>query len=134
MSAGFFATVGILGLFMLFFGFIVLMRYIGYRETLSLAEKGLVRAERGRGSDGKDTLRWGIVIAAIGLALSVGLYPIGLLPGMKFPLGLGPWMLAGFLPLFFGLGLILIYVLTRETDEERSRREQPDEPKRPPQA
>jgi hypothetical protein len=134
MPAGAFIMFGTLGFFLLLFGFIVVLRYLSYRETLSLAEKGLVRPERGRGGDGKDTLRWGIVIAAIGLALSVGLYPIGLLPGMKFPLGLGPWMLAGFLPLFFGLGLILIYVLTHEKDDESSRREPADEPKRPPQS
>jgi hypothetical protein len=30
------------------------------------------------------------------------------------PFGFGPWMLAGLLPMFFGLALILIHVLTRE--------------------
>ena len=134
MSSAFFATVGILGIFFLIFAFSVVMRYLSYRETLALADKGLVRAERGRGGDGKDTLRWGIVITAVGLALSVGLYPIGLMPGFQFPLGLGPWMIAGFLPMFFGLGLILIYVLTHEKDDESSRREPADEPKRPPQS
>jgi hypothetical protein len=38
---------------------------------------------------------------------------MGIGPG-SYPLGLGPWMLLGFIPLFFGLGLILVYVLTRE--------------------
>jgi hypothetical protein len=114
MDGGYIALVGILGLFGLSFAFIVLLRYIGYRETLHLAEKGLVRPDRSAGGNGKDTLRWGIVITAVGLALCAGLYPIGLLPGSSFPLGIGPWMIAGFLPTFFGLGLILIYVLTRE--------------------
>ncbi len=135
MDGGIYATIGILGLFFLTFIFIVVLRYIGYRETLQLAEKGLVRPDRmasGSGN-GKDTLRWGIVITAVGLALCVGLYPIGLLPGSSFPLGIGPWMIAGFLPTFFGLGLILIYVLTHEGKDDKSRSETKDEPKPPMQ-
>ena len=89
----------------------MILRYIHYRETRALAEKGLIRSQKQ--SDGKDTLRWGIVITAVGLALCVGLWPLGFLPGAdRYPLGLGPWMLVGILPTFFGLALILIYVLT----------------------
>ena len=114
MDGGIITCLGFVGSFALLFGFIVVMRYLGYRETLALAEKGLVRPDRARGN-GKDTLRWGIAIAAIGMALCVGLFPIGFIGGgSRFPLGFGPWMLAGLLPMFFGLGLILIYVLTRE--------------------
>lgn len=131
MSSSFYAVVGLLGLFTIIFAFIVIMRYISYRETLALAEKGLVRPGRVRGGDGKDTLRWGIVIAAVGLALCVGLYPLGLLPGNAFPLGLGPWMLAGLLPTFFGLGLILIFVLTHDKSEGQASAESKHEP-RPP--
>lgn len=105
--------VGGLGFFVLLFGFIVIMRFLNYRETLMLAEKGLVRPDRARGN-GKDTLRWGVAITAVGVALCLGLYPIGFLAGSSFPLGLGPWMLAGLLPTFFGLALVLIYYLTRE--------------------
>jgi hypothetical protein len=70
-----------------------------------------------RRNGGKDTLRWGIVITSVGLALCVGLYPIGFASGSRWLFGLGPWMLAGLLPTFFGLGLVLIYVLTKEKDE-----------------
>ena len=115
MDGGIITCLGFVGFFALLFGFIVVMRYLGYRETLALAEKGLVRPDRMRGGNGKDTLRWGIAIAAVGMALCVGLFPIGFIGGgSRFPLGFGPWMLAGLLPMFFGLGLILIYVLTRE--------------------
>ncbi len=105
----------ILGILIVIFGFIALMRYMSYRETLALAEKGLVRPEPPR-SNGKGALRWGIVITALGLATSIGLYPFGFLGdiGRQFPLYFGPWMLIGLVPTFFGLGLILIYVLTRE--------------------
>lgn len=109
----FIPCVGGLGFFILLFSFIVLMRFLSYRETLALAEKGLVRPDRARGN-GKDTLRWGIAITAIGLALCLGVYPIGFIAGSDFPLGLGPWMLVGLLPTFFGLALVLIYYLTRE--------------------
>jgi len=102
---------GFLAFFFLVFAFVVVMRYLSYRETMTLADKGLVRPPR---SDGKDALRWGVVITALGLALCAGLYPIGFLTGNTFPLGFGPWMLAGLIPMFFGLALVLIYVLTRE--------------------
>ena len=110
-----------LGFFALLFGFIALMRFMGYRETMALAEKGLVRGELRRNGGGKDSLRWGIVITAVGLALCVGLYPIGFVTGLNFPLGMGPWMLVGLLPTFFGLGLVLIYVVTREKSDERQK-------------
>ncbi len=131
MNGGIFSLIGVLGLFLLTFIFIVAMRYIRYRETMNLAEKGLVRPDRTFSGNGKDTLRWGIAITAVGLALCVGLYPIGLLPGNTFPLGLGPWMIAGLLPTFFGLGLILIYVLTHEAKEDKPRSESKSEPKPP---
>ena len=131
MDGGIYAVIGILGLFFLTFIFIVLMRYIGYRETLHLAEKGLVRPDRTFSGNGKDSLRWGVVITAVGLALCAGLYPIGLLPGNSFPLGMGPWMIAGLLPTFFGLGLILIYVLTQDKGDDKSRPGSKDEPKPP---
>jgi uncharacterized protein DUF6249 len=122
-----------LGFFLLLFAFIILMRYLSYRETLALAEKGLVRpVGRGGNGSGKDTLRWGISLTAIGLALCISLYPIGLLPGMKFPLGLGPWMMVGFLPTFFGLGLVLIYVITHDKSDEADKPNQINEPKQPP--
>lgn len=120
--------IGGLGFFVLLFGFIAFMRFVNYRETMALAEKGLVRPERAHG-DGKDTLRWGIATAAVGVAMCLGLWPIGFLAGSQFPLGLGPWMLAGFLPTFFGLGLVLIYVLTREEKpKDQARPEKPVEP------
>jgi hypothetical protein len=38
----------------------------------------------------------------------------------RYPFGFGPWMIAGLLPLFVGLALILIYVLTQEPrDKEK---------------
>ena len=106
---------GMLGFFALLYGFILLMRFLAYRETLALAEKGLVKPAHERNGGGKATLVWGVIIAALGIALTIGLWPLGFIGrGTPFPLGFGPWMLAGLVPLFFGLALVLIYVLTRE--------------------
>ena len=110
---GFIICAGTIGLVVVVLGFVLLMRYLSYRETLALAEKGLVRPGRER-NGGRATLIWGVIIAAVGLALMLGLWPLGLTGfGTSYPLGFGPWMLAGLVPLFFGLALVLIYVLTR---------------------
>lgn len=104
---------GSLGFFGMIFALVAFMRYLAYRETLALAEKGLVRGQvRG---DETGSLRVGIITAAVGMALCLGLWPIGFMVGggRGLPLGLGPWMLFGLLPLFVGLGLILFYVVMR---------------------
>ena len=102
---------GVVTVLVIIFGFLAFLRYMNYKETLALAEKGLTRPEK---RSGKGLLRWGIVIAAIGFALSLGLYPLGFDSGANYPLHLGPWMLGGFVPLFLGLGLILIHYLTEK--------------------
>jgi len=89
------------------------MRYISYKENLLYAEKGLIRPPEQK--DGKGLLRWGITITALGIAFTLGLYPLGFASGAdEYPLHLGPWMLGGFVPLFLGLGLILLYYLTEK--------------------
>jgi len=101
---------------LVFFGFILGMRYLKHKETIAMIEKGMLPE---RGGDGKRTLRWGIGVTAVGLALTLGLYSVGFMePGGDFPLRFGPWMLAGLVPLFIGLALILIYYLTREEVEK----------------
>ena len=101
----------ITGSLAIIFGFLAFLRYMNYKETITLAEKGLPRpATKPRGG----LLRWGIVITAVGLALSVGLYPFGFSSGYDYPLHLGPWMLGGFVPLFLGLSLILLHFLTQK--------------------
>ena len=91
------------------FAFIAFLRYMNYKETLALAEKGLTRPDS---KNPKGLLRWGVVITALGIALTLGLYPIGFFAGSSYPLHLGPWMLGGFVPVFLGLALILLHYLT----------------------
>jgi hypothetical protein len=93
------------------FGYLAWRRYLEYRETVALAEKGLVKPHTP--GDGKDSLRWGIVLTGLGLALTLGMWPIGFVVGGEFPLGIGPWLLPGLVTLFVGLGLILVYMVTR---------------------
>ncbi|MBI5954863.1 MAG: hypothetical protein HY865_24655 [Chloroflexi bacterium] len=102
---------GVVAILSIIFGFLAFLRYMNYKETLALAEKGLSRPEK---TPGKGLLRWGIAVTAIGFALSIGLYPLGFDSGENYPLHLGPWMLGGFVPLFLGIGLVLIHYLTEK--------------------
>ena len=118
---------GVVTMLLIFLGFIFGMRYLNYKETMELAEKGLVRPARANGN-GKAALIWGIIITAIGLALIIGLWPLGIMVNSNAPLGFGPWMLTGLIPTFFGLALVLIHVLTREEKEDKKEEQALPEP------
>ena len=111
MLADLVPCISVVSVLLVIFGFIAFLRYLNYRETIALAEKGLSRPEQ---KTGGGLLRWGVMVTALGLALTIGLYPIGFSAGEAYPLRLGPWMLGGLVPLFIGLGLILLSVLTRK--------------------
>ncbi|MBN2386973.1 MAG: hypothetical protein JXB85_08125 [Anaerolineales bacterium] len=101
--------------FLLLFAFLLLLRFLNYKETLALAEKGLLRLQEEK-KNGKSTLLTpGVIVAGIGLAVILGMWPIGAAYG-DYPLGFGPWMIVGLLPLFIGLSMILVYALTRKTN------------------
>ena len=87
------------------------MRYLSYRETIALAEKGLTKPES---KSSKTMLRWGIIVTALGFAFTIGLYLFGYDSADHYPLHLGPWMLGGLIPLFLGLSLVLIHYLTEK--------------------
>ena len=108
---GLIPCLGVAGILVVIFGFLAFLRYMNYRETIALAEKGLTRPQK---RSGKGLLRWGIILASLGLALSLGLYFIGFNSPNDYPLHLGPWMLGGFVPLFLGIGLILVHYLTEK--------------------
>ena len=102
---------GIVGTLAVIFSFLAFLRYMNYRETIALAEKGLTRPEP---APAKGMLRWGVLITALGFALTVGLYVAGYNSAASYPLRLGPWMLGGLVPLFLGLGLVLLHFLTEK--------------------
>ena len=105
------ACLGVVGTLVIISSFLAFLRYMNYKETIALAEKGLTKPET---KSGKGLLRWGIVLTSLGLALSIGLYIIGFNSPNDYPLHLGPWMLGGFVPLFLGLGLVLLHFLTEK--------------------
>ena len=88
-------------------GFIALMRWLRYKETIELAQQGLLhpRQEARATRRMNRTRRSGIITAAVGAAMTFGLGTIGLEPGMPL---LGPWLLGGLIPLSIGIGLIAI--------------------------
>jgi hypothetical protein len=101
------------------FGFAAYSRHLRHKETLSMIEKGLMEPPSTK--NGKDSLRWGITITAIGIALCIGIYPFGYLAKDPiFPLNFGPWMLVGLLPTFFGLALIVTYYALRNGQDKNS--------------
>ncbi|HSL31521.1 MAG TPA: DUF6249 domain-containing protein [Anaerolineales bacterium] len=101
--------ISLVSVLLVIFGFLAFLRYMNYREAIALAERGLSRPEA---KPGKGLLRWGILVTGLGIALSLGLYFAGYNSGQSYPLHLGPWMLGGFVPLFLGLGLVLLHFLT----------------------
>jgi len=107
--------------------FVTLNRYIRYKERVALAQLGYAPDEsslRLAQHGGNRGVLWGgVITAASGLALLLGLGT----------LGMGAWLIAGLLPLFVGLGMVLIYYLTmgavREHDHPAPQGDWPeDEP------
>ena len=97
------------------FAFFAYIRYLRYKETIALAERGLLR-EQQESKNGRGTLRWGIVLAFMGFALFLGMLPVGVLMGAETVLG--PWLLLGCLPMFFGMSLIVIYGVSRNDNSQ----------------
>ncbi|GAC1309605.1 MAG: hypothetical protein NVSMB27_46830 [Ktedonobacteraceae bacterium] len=103
----------------IFFGFIVLLRYLQHREHMAMISTGIHPASllpprrRSRGM-----LRAGLIISMVGLTLTLGLYPIGyILPPVfaAIPFHLGPWLLPGLIPLGVGIALTTSYYLERDS-------------------
>jgi len=111
----------------IFLGFIVLLRYIHYRESMGLIKHGFnprVLHKRRRSSG---ILRAGLITMMVGLSLTVGLYPVSfLLPTAvdAAPFHLGPWLLPGLIPLGVGMALTISYYLEQNSlahdEEERA--------------
>jgi hypothetical protein len=133
--------VGFLGFFTIIFGTLVLVRWFRHREIMAMVDKGLLPEQYMQSSSagsgrfsvviedditrplragrGRRLVGWGIALAALGLALMIGLWPIGFVAGRPYPFYFGPWMLAGLIPLFIGLGLLITHYLTRQEELPR---------------
>ena len=117
-------AIGVALVFSVPFAFFTAWRYLRYKETVELARQGLLPPARRRKNG--NLLRWGVVILVIGIGLSLGFWPIGFIvdssAAQRAPLGLGPWMLPGIVPTFFGLALVILHFVNQhlagEIEEE----------------
>jgi len=108
------------------FGFVILMRYLRYKEQLLWVQRGIDPTDPRlegkqvpgfKGMPGRyratmsatQRLRSGIITSLVGIALIIGL----------LTLGVGPWLLGGLIPLAVGIGEILtVILLTSVRDDE----------------
>lgn len=112
-------TFAVCMLFSVIFGFLAYVRYLRYKETVALAERGLLHPSRRR-KQGRisNTLRWGIVIFITGIGLSLGLLIID-----------EDAVIPGILAVFFGLSLVVVHFASRgETGEEVLEEVEGDDP------
>lgn len=100
-----FTIIGSIMVFAVVFGFAAYTRYLQHKETMILAEKGLLVKDS---PDNKSfsVQRWGMIFSITGLILIMVMTPFA---------WNNIWILflVGLLPLAFGLGLMIIYVLTQ---------------------
>ncbi|MBO8140789.1 MAG: hypothetical protein H0Z37_01240 [Firmicutes bacterium] len=81
-------------------GYAMVHRYLRHKERLALIEKGIVPDELKPGTANSMPgagFTSGLILAAVGLALTVGLATIGI----------GPWLIAGLIPLAVGGALVV---------------------------
>lgn len=105
-----------------FLSFMTLRRYMEHRERMAMILRGITPPEkrpntlspRPKLARRTGVLQGGLITAMVGLALTIGLYPIGFLvpASLTTPDRLGPWLLAGLIPLAVGIALILGHYLT----------------------
>lgn len=106
----------------IFCGFIVFLRYIEHRERMALIARGIDPNALRRQRRGVGVLRAGLIVTMVGLALTIGLYPLGfMLPSSitQAPFHFGPWLLPGLIPLGVGLALIISYYLGQDNQPPR---------------
>ena len=111
------ALIGWLIALAIFFGFIVLLRYIDHRERMALILRGIDPNSLRRQRRGVGILRAGLITAMVGLALTIGLYPLGfMLPASitEAPFHVGPWLLPGLIPLAVGSALVISHYLGQD--------------------
>ncbi|HEU5370312.1 MAG TPA: hypothetical protein VFU69_17700, partial [Ktedonobacterales bacterium] len=104
-----------------FLSFLSLRRYLEHRERMAMIARGITPPDKRRNTRPQPlfirragVLHGGLITAMVGLALTLGLYPIGFYVPQSLvgPYHLGPWLLAGLIPLAVGSALILGHYLT----------------------
>ncbi|MEM4246165.1 MAG: DUF6249 domain-containing protein [Candidatus Bathyarchaeia archaeon] len=78
--------------------------YLEHKRKMKLIEIGAWTPEmEKKESKPEDMLKGGIIVTAIGLAVS-----------LQLTIGMGPWHAAGFVLFFVGIALIIAYYVTRK--------------------
>jgi hypothetical protein len=128
--------IGFIAFFLIIFGTIALMRWFKHREIMAMVERGMLpeqyvqSASEPRRRESRGLFVWGVALAMLGLALIIGLWPLGIAwsgAETQYPLNFGPWMLIGLVPLFIGLALLIIYFLVRKEEAPGPERSSTDE-------
>jgi hypothetical protein len=127
---------GFIAFFLLIFGTIALTRWFKHREVMAMVERGVLPeqyvqyASEPRRQESRGLFIWGVALAMLGLALIIGLWPLGITwsgADVQYPLNFGPWMLIGLIPLFIGLALLIVYFLVRKEQAPRLERPSTEE-------
>jgi formate hydrogenlyase subunit 3/multisubunit Na+/H+ antiporter MnhD subunit len=102
----------------IFFGFIILLRYIQHREHMELIKQGINPHNTTKQRRNRGMLRAGLITMMVGFSLTIGLYPLGFLLPKAFtntPFHMGPWLLPGLIPLGVGAALTISYYLEQSS-------------------
>ena len=90
--------------------------------NVALIARGIDPYALRRHRRGVGVLRAGLIIAMVGLAVTIGLYPLGfMLPSSitQAPFHFGPWLLPGLIPLGVGGALVISYYLGQDNQPPR---------------
>ncbi len=127
-------ALGWLLVLIVFMSFLSLRRYLEHRERMAMIARGITPPDKRPGTlpgpllvKRAGVLQGGLITAMVGLALTLGLYPIGFMvpPSVVGPYHLGPWLLVGLIPLAVGGALILGHYLTPGRPVEESSKGEP---------
>lgn len=93
----------------------ITLRWFSHRERMALISRGQSPPDKPTKEEQMKTmLAIGLPISLIGLGLTIGL----------LTMGVGPWLLAGLLPLFAGLALILTSLVLKPAKEKKETNEE----------
>ena len=109
-----FTLVGSVIVFLVVFGFAAYSRYLQHKETMVLAEKGLMPAEDPNDKS-KTILRWSMIFSILGAVLVLAMIPFAWNNYLSL-------FLLGLLPLALGLGLTLIYVFAQDNPPPKEKK------------
>lgn len=114
-------TIPFMVMFIVAAGATVVTRFFKHREIMRYARQGMYPPYQLTGTKAPSkSMKKGINTAAVGLGLSLGLSFIGD----------GPWMIAGLIPLFVGVGLMVTgwLEMRSSTGSNEQPADWPDEP------